>query len=268
MKGFCDWSPIHDLADFALQKWLTDTNLNMMLDIVYGDKDVASKHTFETAYFVPLLLLAHVEHAEKDYLTSREMKPFRNAAEQLFKGHYKSLGIPCHIHENHWTAVLITAEDQKVLYGDSFGAAIPNNLKAAIDWWLSHHSPTPLTWDDLPISCQEDTHSCGVLAVNALAHFVQPTKFPLLSSSDTDIARLQYGNAIIEHHVMSSQLPSLPLASESAPIPPLSSTIPTSSPPVSASESVPVLPTILPHKSVAPIFELKKKRSHVSCQST
>ncbi|KAG2359200.1 hypothetical protein BDR07DRAFT_1415763 [Suillus spraguei] len=24
MKGFCDWSPIHDLADFASQKWLTD----------------------------------------------------------------------------------------------------------------------------------------------------------------------------------------------------------------------------------------------------
>ncbi|KAG1854448.1 hypothetical protein DFJ58DRAFT_841367 [Suillus subalutaceus] len=258
-KGFCDWSPIHDLADFASQKWLTDTNLNMMLDIVYGDKDVASKHTFETAYFVPLLLLAHDERAKKDYLTSREAKPFCSAAEQLFKGHYKSLGIPCHIHKNHWTAVLINVEDQKVLYGDSFGAAIPNNLKAAIDWWLSHHSPTPLTWDDLQISCQEDTHSCGVLAVNALAHFIQPTKFPLLSSSDTDIARLHYGNAIIEHHVMSSQLPSLPPTSASASITPLSSTIP--SPPVSASV-VSVLPTILPHESVAPIFKLKKKRSH------
>ncbi|KAG1799526.1 uncharacterized protein BJ212DRAFT_1253134, partial [Suillus subaureus] len=172
------------LADFTLQKWLTNTNLNMMLDIVYGDKDVALKHTFETAYFVLLLLLTHDECAEKDYLTSWEAKPFRNATEQLFKGHYKNLGIPCHIHENHWTAVLINAEDQKVLYGDSFGTAIPNNLKAAIDWWLLHHSPTPLTWDDLQISCQEDTHSCSVLAANALTHFIQPMKFPLLSSSD------------------------------------------------------------------------------------
>ncbi|KAG1735380.1 hypothetical protein EDB19DRAFT_1910644 [Suillus lakei] len=57
---------------------------------------------------------------------------------------------------------------------------------------LSHHSLTPLTWDDLQIARQEDTHSCGVLAINALAHFVQPMKFPLLSSSDTDIARLHY----------------------------------------------------------------------------
>ncbi|KAG2354767.1 hypothetical protein BDR07DRAFT_1494121 [Suillus spraguei] len=98
------------------------------------------------------------------------------------------------------------------------------------------------------------------LAVNALAHFVQPTKFPLLSSSDTDLARLHYGNAIIEHHVMSSQLPSLPPTSVS--ITPLSSTIP--SPPVFTSVSVlPVLPTILPHESIAPIFMLKKKQSHV-----
>jgi hypothetical protein len=86
-KGFCDWSPVHELADFASWKWLTNTNLNMMLDIVYADKDVASKDTFKTAYFVPLLLPAHNEHAEKDCLTSWEAKSFRNVAEQLFKGH-------------------------------------------------------------------------------------------------------------------------------------------------------------------------------------
>ncbi|KAG1735379.1 hypothetical protein EDB19DRAFT_2040571 [Suillus lakei] len=74
MKGFCDWSPIHDLANFASQKWLTDTNLNMMLDVMYADEDVALKHSFETAYFIPLLLLAHDEHAEKAYLTSWDAK--------------------------------------------------------------------------------------------------------------------------------------------------------------------------------------------------
>ncbi|KAG2344902.1 hypothetical protein BDR05DRAFT_998906 [Suillus weaverae] len=118
-----------------------------------------------------------------------------------------------------------------------------------------------------PIACQEDTHSCGVLAINALTHFIQPTKFPLLSSSDTDIAHLHYGNAVVEHHVISSQSPSLPPTSVS--ITPLSSTIPSSSPP--ASESV--LPTTIPHESsvstpshgnknikqVAPIFKLKKQ---------
>ncbi|KAG1840042.1 hypothetical protein F4604DRAFT_1940323 [Suillus subluteus] len=121
-------------------------------------------------------------------------------------------------------------------------------------------------WDDLQIARQEDRHSCGVLAINALAHFIQPTKFPLLTSSDTDIASLHYGNAIIEHHITSSQSPSLPPTSTS--ITPLSFTTPSSSLPASTS----VLPTV-PHKSsvstpshsnrnitqVAPIFKLKQR---------
>jgi len=203
-RGFSDFAPIHDLANFASREWLSDTNLNMMLDIIDGaGKDAVSNHVFQQTYFVAVLLIAYQERAKGTYLSSRETQCLRTAADGLFQGCYETLGFPCNINGNHWTALVVSATDHKVRYRDSLGAAVPDSLKDAVNWWLSHHTHTPLDWDTLDITSQEDPYSCGLFAINALSHYILPSKFPLLSPllHDTDTARVHFGNMIIERHV-------------------------------------------------------------------
>jgi hypothetical protein len=158
-RGFSDFAPIRDLANFASREWLSDTNLNMMLDIIYSDEGAASKHDFEQTYFVNVLLITYRERAKGTYLSSRETQCLRNAADKLFHGCHETLAFPCNVNDNHWTALVISATEHKIRYGDSLGIAIPNSLKDAVNWWLSHHIPAPLDWETLEITRQEDLHS-------------------------------------------------------------------------------------------------------------
>ncbi|KAF8547745.1 hypothetical protein OG21DRAFT_1489954 [Imleria badia] len=46
--------------------------------------------------------------------------------------------------------------------------------------WLSNHFATPFTWSLLEVTAQSDSHSCGLLAANALIHHINPSVYPLL----------------------------------------------------------------------------------------
>ncbi|KAG6847070.1 hypothetical protein H0H93_010349, partial [Arthromyces matolae] len=84
---------------------------------------------------------------------------------------------------NHWTALIIDTTTHKMLYGDSLALSPPDELIAAVNWWLmvSLIDVPQYSVGDLPCARQEDDFSCLVLAANAInAYF-----FAL----DTDIAR-------------------------------------------------------------------------------
>jgi Ulp1 family protease len=153
-----------------------------------------------------MLLVAYRDRAQGTYLSARETQSLRNAAEGLFLAcTHETLEFPCNIDDSHWTAVVIDATTFKICYGDSFGTMVSPFLKDAINWWLSHHVPAPLDWDTLEVSRQEDSHSCGLFAINAIAHYIHPSKFLLLSPllEDTDTARMHFGYTIIDRHVSS-----------------------------------------------------------------
>jgi hypothetical protein len=108
-RGLSDFAPIRYLANFASREWLSDTNLNMMLDIIYSDEGAESKHDFEQTYFVNILLITYRERAKGTYLSSRETQCLRDAADKLFHGCHETLGFPCNVNDNHWTALVISA---------------------------------------------------------------------------------------------------------------------------------------------------------------
>jgi hypothetical protein len=82
-----------------------------------------------------------------------------------------------------------------VRYGDALKAPIPEELSAACRWWLGKHTPTEAEVADLPIACQTDGHSCGMLVDNAQAHFVDPT-VPLDAPTHVANSRLEMFNRI------------------------------------------------------------------------
>lgn len=64
-----------------------------------------------------------------------------------------------------------------------------SNLRAVLDWWMSEHDGT-FSCRQLPITRQEDQHSCGILSWNALtAFFVKDVE--LIKIDDVMDARLE-----------------------------------------------------------------------------
>jgi hypothetical protein len=88
-------------------------------------------------------------------------------------------------------AVVFDHRDETVVrYGDSFQTPIPGELSAACRWWLGQHTPEQAELANLPITRQQDGHSCGMLVNNAQEHFLDPS-IPLLSPTHIVNSRLE-----------------------------------------------------------------------------
>jgi Ulp1 family protease len=110
------------------------------------------------------------------------------------------LGTVANVDGNHWVALLIDFRNHKVYYGDSMGGAINEELKVAYDWWLSMHDEKMFKWVPMDITSQQDRYSCGVLAVNALAHFLEPRQFDLMGARTVDAERINILSRVINWH--------------------------------------------------------------------
>ncbi|KDQ11772.1 hypothetical protein BOTBODRAFT_176964 [Botryobasidium botryosum FD-172 SS1] len=100
-------------------------------------------------------------------------------------GETKFLAGAMFVRGNHWIAYVIDIESEKILIGDSFGGEISDEEKGAWIWWLGNHSNLQFSLDRLPITRQLDLSSCGILAHNAIQHFVDPIRFSLLIGQDS-----------------------------------------------------------------------------------
>jgi len=70
--------------------------------------------------------------------------------------------------------LIVDFESQELLYGDSFGHPISADMHAVIDWWTHYHTNSRFTIHSLPVSRQQDSFSCGMLAWDALRHRLMP----------------------------------------------------------------------------------------------
>ena len=208
IESLKDWTPIKDLCQFASRDWMSGSNLNAMLDVMYkqvkaADPTVEHKFKIQNTYFCARLRSAHSSHLRGQ--TSPGSLSFLQNVGTLLVDNPHSICFLAHVHGNHWTSVAIDAITQQIHYGDSNQGSVPDDLKNATEWWLSNHFTSAFTWMQLCITPQSDLHSCGLLAANALMHYVSPDIHPLLPSCSTgidlDVARLHWGNAIISTYV-------------------------------------------------------------------
>jgi hypothetical protein len=108
----------------------------------------------------------------------------------------------------HW--VPLTIQKSKICFGDSLGKGMPEKLQAACFWWIrQHHHDTNAkivnpTIHTLPITTQIDGYSCGILADNALDHYVHGYQSPLLGNENSDIIaqRMKKFNLVAQHIIV------------------------------------------------------------------
>src|SRR5260370_11232956 len=115
-----------------------------------------------------------------------------------------------HVHSNHWVSFVMSLEASTIFLGDSLhGAGIGTSramveAMGIIEWWLKASysgSNIPVTLfktTPLPTAYQNDTASCSFFALNALAHYVLPSQYPLHVGSDLMILRINYLNGILD----------------------------------------------------------------------
>ncbi len=125
---------------------------------------------------------------------------------QLRDGLLTSVGGVAHVNGNHWVAFVFDFKNTKLLYGDSLhaGAPAPAHFRAVFEWWATQLGcETPLTSVSLPIGKQFDSRSCGLFAVNALAHYTLPDQSLLLEQPAAMLVHLKHLRDILNVHNLS-----------------------------------------------------------------
>jgi hypothetical protein len=101
---------------------------------------------------------------------------------------------------NHWIALMVDFQKKKVYYGNSLEHTINKEIRAAYDWWLSMHNEDMFEWAQMEITRQQDSYSCGLFAVNALAHALDPRQFNLMDPEAVDAERINILYRVINRH--------------------------------------------------------------------
>ena len=97
---------------------------------------------------------------------------------QIIKGEVDGLSGAMYLPSKHWVSVVINFKHQKILYGDSLGWKIPDHERCALQNWIKYlvgwsikFPPyDKITFDQLSTRHQFDGTSCGLFALNAIAH--------------------------------------------------------------------------------------------------
>jgi hypothetical protein len=207
-SGLSDGEHTNTLWRFLQTNWLSDSEMNDMLELLRAK--VLSKHAWsgkfrvEGVHLTKMILKAFKTAGTDAYMSRREFAWARSVGEEievrkmvlLTAGH---LGHLEDEPELHWVSIVVDAEHGVTRYGDSFQTPIPEEIRAAYEWWMNQHKPERLTSNDLPISHQLDGHACGFFAMNALEHHIDPEGCPLLKNNDVRSERLSKFNAVAKH---------------------------------------------------------------------
>jgi len=96
----------------------------------------------------------------------------------------------------HWVPLALSVDKHSLLFGDSLGNEIPKELRMAYTWWMAQHnasrnfkSDTLMAVSSMLIEQQIDGHACGILAINALHHLIEPNHTLLNSGSTGDVVK-------------------------------------------------------------------------------
>jgi len=112
---------------------------------------------------------------------------------QIVNGEVDSVCGICHL-PGHWTSVVFDIQQGHILYGDSLNHTIPSEEHKAFTQWIQrlntrsrrNMDDNPISIHPLPTSFQNDSISCGLLALNALSHHY--LNQPLLSPNKISLA--------------------------------------------------------------------------------
>ncbi|KAJ7321903.1 hypothetical protein DFH08DRAFT_1030560 [Mycena albidolilacea] len=178
-RGLSDLEPFHLLWRFLGTHWPLGSQMNDMLELlrykINSDSELV-KNTHVAGIKLLLKILARA--ADSGTYWTEQVRWIRDLGDDLVQ---KNTALITSAHlgpvtdEPHWVSIVVDCRDEVVVrYGDSFATPIPEEMGAALGWWLGQHTPKDIRFTDLPIARQTDSFSCGMLVGNANVHFTDP----------------------------------------------------------------------------------------------
>ena len=153
--------------------------------------DIANHHVFATVDELSAIIQFYgaVHMKREGYLWDNLMV----VENKIITGEVDSFGGIIHL-PMHWASVVIDFQRLNILYGDSFGQQMPQREHLACERWIKHlinrsdrfSADSKITHELLPTGHQMDSNSCGLFALNSIAHHY--LEDPLLPSDSTMLA--------------------------------------------------------------------------------
>ncbi|KAJ7056037.1 hypothetical protein C8F01DRAFT_1234071 [Mycena amicta] len=207
IKGFIDAKSTRYLACWLTTDWLATTHEHQLLEILQRDLRMGPTSTdmLQDTFFTPALITAF--HNSDRYSSSRNYSWLRGIGQAFATGDLARFATIANINENHWIALAIDVEQKAIFCGNSILMDVPKRFKEAYTWWLREHLGESFEWKDLPVPQQSDSHSCGILAYRAIAHFLDTVQYPLPRGTAREMAheRLKMLIRVVKRHKQQTQ---------------------------------------------------------------
>jgi hypothetical protein len=204
LKGFSASITTDHLATYLTKNWFTDEHENQMLYLL--QKEVSRTRRGEgievcDTFFTKRLLDIQKQADKPDhYASSAHYAWLREKGQELATGVLDMLVTIANIGDNHWVAVVLDFKSSRILYGDSMGGSIDEDVETALTWWIQQHTGRQFTKSYFPITRQRDGYSCGILAWNALAVFLLPETYSLVDAGKVGDERLRMFLQVSDRH--------------------------------------------------------------------
>ncbi|KAH9955393.1 hypothetical protein BGW80DRAFT_1188781, partial [Lactifluus volemus] len=204
IKGFsASISTVH-LTTYLTREWLTDEHENQMLYLLRQEVSRGRREdgisVCDTFFMKRLIDLQQDADGPNHYATRANYAWLREKGQELATGVLDMLVTIANIGSNHWVAVVIDFKSSNILYGDSMGGTIDDDIEKALTWWIHHHTGKHFTKGYLPITRQRDGYSCGILAWAALARFLFPGTYVPVDAGLLANERLRMFLRVLDHH--------------------------------------------------------------------
>ncbi|KAJ3884148.1 hypothetical protein GG344DRAFT_71559, partial [Lentinula edodes] len=193
--AFSDGKPIYDLWRLLGNNWTNSTDIDNMLDFLR----LQISFVVLPVHFTEKLTQA-IESSHRGQRDGRTWRWLQKIGEQVFT-EGKTILTVVHLGTSmdaaHWVPLAFDGSQNLLLYGDSLdlGATVPSPILSTYRSWAALYSQQPLCTDKLSVATQQDGHSCGPLAANALRNFVLNN--PLVESSRVGFERMKIFHEIV-----------------------------------------------------------------------
>jgi hypothetical protein len=198
--GFHVKLPPEHLTSYLTRNWLTDKHENEMLHLLQNELTLRNPKSSTNVTYTYFFQVLSQLHRDGTYDEDKGAAWVRRQSEELATGVYDIFATIVNLDNNHWVPIVVDFKASKILYGDSMGGAIDDNVEEILTWWTYHHTGVTFTKTYLPITRQRDGFSCGLLAWNALAAYLLPDIYSLVNASDVAKERLKMFLRVVEQH--------------------------------------------------------------------
>lgn len=192
------------LTSWISNDWLTGEHANQMLELLQIDLRRVRKTSIQIGLSWFYEKVSQGAQDPRKYAAELSFRPYRRIGNDLKEGLYTQFAFLANLNRNHWVAAILDFPERRIWFGDSLGKAMPKPFGDTLSWWTYLHSGQVFTYHTLPITIQQDSFSCCLLAWKALVDFFFNPDLERQQLIDVAEHRLRIFLRILEVHLSQS----------------------------------------------------------------